>query len=141
MDTNLNTFNKSRLLMIPAEGTDGIDDLVDLFQGLPIHEPVEFLEVGFDGCVIEAAGFVIGIEQYLQDALRIVRIVWLLGGQVGLEGSHKLIHLHRQSPPGKIRVRKTGLLRGVAAARFGPQIGLEPPSPHQSSHTDHRAIL
>ena len=53
--------------MIPAEGTDGIDDLIDLFQGLAAHEVVKLLEVGFDGCVVEAAGFVIGIEQHLQD--------------------------------------------------------------------------
>ena len=78
--------------MIPAEGTDGIDDLIDLLQGFSVHALVEFLEVGFDGCVIEAVGFVIGIEQHLQDTLRIVGIVLLLGSQVGLEGSHKLIH-------------------------------------------------
>ena len=55
--------------MIPAEGTDGVDDLVDLLQGLTVHEPVEFLKVGFDGCVNEATGFAIGIEQRLQNAL------------------------------------------------------------------------
>ena len=65
--------------MIPTEGTDGIDNLVDLLQRLAIHEPVEFLEVGFDGCVIEAAGFVIGIEQDIKDTLRIVGVVWLQG--------------------------------------------------------------
>ena len=100
---------------------------------------VEFLKVGFDGCVVEAAGFVIGIEQNFQDALGIVGIVWLLGGQMGLENSHKLIHLHRQSPPDRIQAQRTGLLRGVAAARFGPQIGPVPPSPHRSSRTGHRA--
>ena len=127
--------------MIPAEGTDGIDDLIDFLQWLSIHEPVEFLEVGFDGCIIEAAGFVIGIEQHLQDALRIIRIVWLLGGQMGLEGSHKLIHLHRQSPPDKIQAQRTGLLRGVAAARFGPQSGPVLPLPHPATHNDPRATL
>ena len=89
--------------MIPAESADSIDDLINLLQRLAIHEPVKFLEVGFDGCVIEAAGFIIGIEQHLEDALCIVGIIWLLGCQVGLEGSHKLIHLHHQSPPDKIQ--------------------------------------
>ena len=126
--------------MIPAEGTDGVDNLIDLLQGLSIHEPVEFFKVGFDGCVIEAAGFIIGIEQHLQDALRIVGIIWLLGGQMGLDGSHKLIHLHHQSPPGKLQAQRTGLLRGVAVARFEPQIAPGPPSPHQSSRIGHRAI-
>ena len=83
--------------------------------------------------------FVICIEQHLQDALGIVGIDWLLGGQVGLKGSHKLIHLHRQSPPDKIQAQKTGLLHGVAVTRFGPQTDPEPPSPHQSFQTDHRA--
>ena len=34
--------------MIPAEGTDGVDDLIDFLQRLAVHEPVEILEVGFD---------------------------------------------------------------------------------------------
>ena len=138
--SNLNTFDKPCVLVIPAAGTDGVDDLIDLFQRSTIHEPVEILEVGFDGCVIEAAGFVICIEQHLQDALRVVGIVWLLGSQMGLEGSHKLIHLHRQSPPGRIQAQRTGLLRGVAGAQFEPQTGPGPPSPHQSSRTGYRAI-
>ena len=58
--------------MISTKGTDGTDDLVDFLQGFPVHESVEFLEVGFDGCVIETAGFVIGIEQHLQDTLGII---------------------------------------------------------------------
>ena len=127
--------------MISAEGADGVDNLIDLLQRFSVHEAVEFLEVGFDGCVIETAGFVIGIEQNLQDALGIVGIVWLLGGQMGFEGSHKLIHLHHQSPPGRKQAQKTGLLRGVAEARFGLRTGPEPPSQHQSSRTGHRAIL
>ena len=61
--------------MIPAESTNSIDDLINFLQRLCVHEPVEFLKVGFDGCVIEAAGFVIGIEQHLQDALGIDGIV------------------------------------------------------------------
>ena len=73
--SNLNAFNEARLFVLSAEGANCIDDLIDLVQWLPVHEPVELLEVGFDGCVIEAAGFVIGIEQHLQDSLRIVGIV------------------------------------------------------------------
>ena len=138
--SNLYTLKEPRLFVIPAEGTDGVNDLIDVFQRLAIHKPVEFFEVGFDGCVIEAAGFVIGIEQHLQDTLGIIGIVWLLSGQLGLKGSHKLIHLHRQSPPGRIQAQRTGLLRGVAAARFGPQTGPEPPSLRQSFRTGHRAI-
>ena len=63
--------------MIPAEGTDRIDDFINLLQGFNIHEAVEFLEV---------AGFVIDIDQRLQKALGIVGIVCLLGGFLCLQG-------------------------------------------------------
>ena len=65
--TELNPLEESRLFVIPTESTDSVDDFIDLLQWLPVHEPVEFLEVGFDGCGIEAAGLVIGIEQSLDD--------------------------------------------------------------------------
>ena len=52
MNSHLNAFNESRLFVIPAEGTDSVDDLVDFLQCFTVHEPVEFLEVGFDGCDI-----------------------------------------------------------------------------------------
>ena len=84
--SNLNTFDEPRFFVIPTESTDGIDNLINFLQGLPVHEPVEFLEVGFDGCVVEAAGFVIGIEQCLQDALRVVGIAWLTGWPEGCGG-------------------------------------------------------
>ena len=82
MKSDFDPLNKPCLLVIPAEGTDGIDNIVDFLQVLSVHELIELLEVGFDGCVIEAAGFVIGIEQHLQDALGIVGTAWLLGGQM-----------------------------------------------------------
>ena len=59
---------------------------------------------------------------------------------MGSEGRQKLIHLHRQSPPGRLRAQRTGLLRGVATAQFGPQNGPVLPSPHKSSRTGHRAV-
>ena len=58
MHSDFNTLNESHLFVIPAEGTDGIDDLVDFLQGLSIHKPLEFFEVSFDSCVIDAARFV-----------------------------------------------------------------------------------
>ena len=85
-NTNLDALNESCLLVIPAEGTDGVDDLIDFLKRFAIYEPVAFLEVSFDGCVIKTAGFVIGIEEHLQDVLRVVGIVWLLLGQDGFGG-------------------------------------------------------
>lgn len=67
-NTNLNALNKSRLLVIPAEGTYGVDDLIDLLQRLPNHELVKLLEVGFDFLVVHAGGVVVGIVQQFQDA-------------------------------------------------------------------------
>lgn len=84
MHSDLNTLNTPCLFVIPTKSTQRIDNLIDFLQRLSVHEPAEFLEVGFGSCVIEAAGFVRGIEQNLQDALGIVGIVWLLGGQMGL---------------------------------------------------------
>ena len=55
--------------MIPAEGADRIDNLIDFLQRLAVHEPVEFLKVGFDGCVVHAGGVVIGIVQQVQEVL------------------------------------------------------------------------
>ena len=62
--------------MISAEDTYSVDDLVDFLQRLSVHKSVEFLEAGFDGCVIETTEFVIGIRQYFQDVLRTVGIAW-----------------------------------------------------------------
>ena len=44
-NTYLNTVDKTGLLMIPAKGTDGIDDLVHVSQRHPIHEAVQFMEI------------------------------------------------------------------------------------------------
>ena len=67
--SKFNALNKSRLFVIPAEGTDGVDNLmIDFLQGLTVPVPAERLRVCFDGCVIEAAvGLVVGIEQQLND--------------------------------------------------------------------------
>ena len=48
----LTPLYKSRLFVIPADSADSVDNLVDLLQWLSVHDLVEFLEVGFDGCVI-----------------------------------------------------------------------------------------
>ena len=53
-ETNLDSLDESRFFMIPAEGADCVDALVDFIQRLSVHKPVEFLKIGFDGCVIDA---------------------------------------------------------------------------------------
>ena len=54
LHSDLDTLNKSRLIMISAESTNSIDNLIDLLQRLLVHELVEPLEIGFDGCVVHA---------------------------------------------------------------------------------------
>ena len=82
MGPDLNPLHKSSLFMIPTQGTNHIDDLIHLLQGLAVHALVKFLEVGFDLLVLEAAILVVGIVQHLQDALGIVGVVWLQGIQL-----------------------------------------------------------
>ena len=53
--TNLNTFKKSRLFVIPAEDTGGIDELIDFQQGLTVHKLTEFLEA-IDFVTVALAG-------------------------------------------------------------------------------------
>ena len=52
MDPGLNYLHKSCLFVIPTEGTDGEDELVDFLQRFAVHEPVEFFDVNVDGFVI-----------------------------------------------------------------------------------------
>ena len=47
-DAYLNAVDKARLFMIPAEGTDGIDDLVHVSQRHPIQKTVQLMEILFD---------------------------------------------------------------------------------------------
>ena len=47
-DAYLNAVDKAGLFMIPAEGTDGIDDLVHVSQRHPIQKTVQLMEILFD---------------------------------------------------------------------------------------------
>ena len=59
MNPGLNPLHKTCLFVISTQGTDRIDDLVHLLQGLTIHALVEFLKVGFDLLVFEAASLLL----------------------------------------------------------------------------------
>ena len=48
----LNAFDKSRLFVIATQTINRIDDLSDFLQGLVVHDSVELLKFGFDGCVV-----------------------------------------------------------------------------------------
>lgn len=46
-DAYLNAVDKTGLFMIPAEGTDGIDDFVQFCQRNPIQKTIQFMEILF----------------------------------------------------------------------------------------------
>ena len=60
-DTDTYAFDESRLLMIPAEGTDRIDDLIHTPQGNAVHGLVQRMEVVFDFVIVQGVGFAVGL--------------------------------------------------------------------------------
>ena len=123
MDPDLNSLHKTCFFVIPTQGTNRIDDLIHLLQGFAVHMLIEFPKVCLDLLVLEAAIFVISIVQHLQDALGVIGVLGLQVIQLLVEGGHKLIHLHRRSPPCRLQARRIGLRRGVAGVQFELQIG------------------
>ena len=62
-NTYLNTVDKAGLLMVPAEGTDGIDNPVQLCQRYPIQKTVQFMEIPFDLPVAPLQVFISFIQE------------------------------------------------------------------------------
>lgn len=82
--------------MIPAEGTDGVDYLVHLPQGLTVHGTVEFVEVLADGFVVHAVELGIAFVNHLQNGFTVTQIR-LLGENIVPQGFK--IGFHDSSPP------------------------------------------
>ena len=62
-DAHLNTVDKAGLLIIPAEGTDGIDNPVQFCQRYPIQKTVQFMEIPFDLPVAPLQVFIAFIQE------------------------------------------------------------------------------
>ena len=62
-NTYLNTVDKAGLLMVPAEGTDGIDNPVQFCQRYPIQKTVLFMESLFDLPVAPLQVFIAFIQE------------------------------------------------------------------------------
>ena len=62
-NTYLNTVDKAGLLMVPAEGTDGIDNPVQFCQRYPIQKTVQFMEIPFDLPVAPLQVFIAFIQE------------------------------------------------------------------------------
>ena len=61
--------------MMPAELTDGIDDLIHLPEGHAVHLPVELIEVFLDLLIIVRVVLVVALVEHGQDRLTIA-VVW-----------------------------------------------------------------
>ena len=62
-NTYLNTVDKAGLLMIPAEGTDGIDNPVQFCQRYSIQKTVQLMEIPFDLPVAPLQVFIAFIQE------------------------------------------------------------------------------
>ena len=83
-NTNLHTLNKSSPLMIPAEFTDRVNDLIHLPERHPIHLPVELVEVRTDLFVVIGIVFVVALVEHGEDRLAIAAVGWI-GFYVGFQ--------------------------------------------------------
>ena len=52
VDNNLHALHKTSLLMLPAEGTDGIHDPIHLPEGHTVHPLVQILKSSLHGILI-----------------------------------------------------------------------------------------
>ena len=78
--------------MLPAEGTDGIDDPIHLPEGHTVHSLVQILKGSLDcigGSII--ALMVIGIK-HLYDGMRIVAVVRRILCRMAFQYFNVLIH-------------------------------------------------
>ena len=64
--------------MIPAEGTDWVDDLVHLPDGFSVHHLVELVEVRLNGFVIQTIGILVSFVEHRQESFLISQLPALL---------------------------------------------------------------
>ena len=63
--------------MIPAEGTDRVNDPVHLPQGHTIHSLIQCVEICFDFIVVHGIGFAVCLVKKAKDGIRISWIQWV----------------------------------------------------------------
>ena len=91
MDADTYAFDESRLLMIPAQRTDRINDIIHLPQGRAVHCLIQRMEVGLDFVIVHDAGFAVGFVQYSEDESSLLRS----GGEVVLRAFKALTYVFR----------------------------------------------
>lgn len=70
--------------MFPAEGADGIDDLIHLPQALTGHLSVQFIKAVFNSAVIQTVGFSVTLVEHGEYGISITevrRVVFQVGFQ------------------------------------------------------------
>ena len=94
-DTDLNTFLKSSLFMVPAECTDWVDDLVHFPEILAVHGCVEIIEILPDDLFVESVELCIDIEQHFQQGFRIaVLVIRRVRLHIGFQPADELGDVH-----------------------------------------------
>ena len=90
-NTNLNSLHEASSLVIPAELTDWVDDLIHLPQGHAIHLPVQLVEVFLDLFVVIGIVLVVALVEHGSDRLAIAVVRRVLF-YVCLQGFNELFH-------------------------------------------------
>lgn len=92
-DAHLNTVDKTGLLMIPAESTDGIDNPIQFCQRHAIQKTVQFMEILFDLPAAAPLQIFIAFIQERQNRLTIPQFQ-RVGGNMFIQDS-KVIRILR----------------------------------------------
>ena len=75
LDTHLHPLQKPRLLMLPAEGTDGIYDPIHLPEGHTVHSLIQILKGCLYSIRVGIVAFVVIDEEHLQNGVGIAAVV------------------------------------------------------------------
>ena len=78
--------------MVPAEGADGIQNVVHLPQVHAVHVAVKLIEARLDPVIVQAVAFAVGFVQQGKHSVAAAE-VRLVGSDVLLQYIIKLVHI------------------------------------------------
>jgi len=118
MNSNLHTLHESGLLVIPAQGTNGIHDPIHLPEGHTVHPLVQILKGCLHGIRVGVVAFVVIGEEHLQDGIGIAAVIGRVLCHMAFQYLHILIHpLHHPSSLPASSCRPGGSCSGTADTR------------------------
>jgi hypothetical protein len=92
-NSDADSIDETRTLVIPAEFADWIDDLIHFPQGHSVHLLVEFIEVCLDLFVVIRIDFAVAFVEHGQDGVGIAEVEWMgfdvrfYGFQISFQGN------------------------------------------------------